>query len=72
MKKAIGLLAWVTLLMSIPTALYYVHVSDQQREVRENNLRTLSKAAEMTNVIFWNALVNVSNSDHTSDFVCDF
>ncbi|MGI9238372.1 MAG: hypothetical protein ACR2QZ_13300, partial [Woeseiaceae bacterium] len=72
MKKAIALLAWVTLLMSIPTVLYYLHVTDQRRDVRENNLRTLSKAAETTNLFFRNSIANVQNLDPTSDFVCDF
>jgi len=70
--RAASLLTWVLLLIAVPTGLYVSHVFNQLGEVRENNLRTLSKAAETTNQILSTALQNVGNLENEPGFICQF
>jgi hypothetical protein len=71
-KRALGIFTWVLLLVAVPTGLYVSHVFNQLSEVRNNNLRTLSKAAESTTQAFATILQNVRNLQNHDDFVCDF
>ena len=71
-NRSLALLSWVLLLIAVPTGFYVTHVFDQLQEVRENNLRTLSKAAGTTNQILSTAVGNVKNLASKGDFACEF
>jgi hypothetical protein len=71
-KRALGIFTWVLILIAVPAGLYVSHVFNQLSEVRSNNLRTLSKAAESTTEAFATILQNVRNLQDHDDFVCEF
>jgi hypothetical protein len=70
--RAASMFTWVLILVAVPSGLYVNHVYNQLSEVRENNLRTLGKAAEITEQRLSNALQNVANLENKPKFICAF
>ena len=70
--RALSMFTWVLILVALPSGLYVNHVYNQLSEVRENNLRTLAKAAEITEQRLSTALQNIGSLESKPKFICTF
>jgi len=66
------MLTWTLLLIVLPVSFYGMHVFGQLSDVRKDNLRTLSKAADQTAQNLDNLVVNVRSLADKCGFVDEF
>jgi len=70
--RSLAPLAWVMLLLVVPSLIYVFYVLDQIRALTEGNLRLLGRAATRLEAVLDNAATTVKNRALDLRFACDF